>query len=77
MFHEGLKRLKLKYIACLASVLVAVAAAGAPRISLLTVGPGHETYQLEGHTALRVITDSGEDMVVNWGIFDFNSPNFA
>lgn len=34
-------------------------------------------YQLEGHTALRIIMDDGNDVVANWGIFDFNAPNFA
>lgn len=34
-------------------------------------------YQLEGHAALRIVTDDGRDMVVNWGVFDFNTPNFA
>lgn len=60
--------------ACICSV---AGAAGAPRISLLTAGPGKEMYQLEGHTALRIIMDDGSDMVANWGIFDFNAPNFA
>lgn len=50
---------------------------GAPRISLLTVGPGRQMYQLEGHSALRIVTDNGDDVVVNWGVFDFNTPNFA
>lgn len=68
----------LRYIfAVIAVVLVAGYVAGAPRISLLTVGPGEEMYQLEGHTALRIQTDEGEDIVVNWGMFDFNAPNFA
>lgn len=68
----------LRYIfAVIAVVLVAGNVAGAPRISLLTVGPGEEMYQLEGHTALRIQTDDGEDLVVNWGVFDFHAPNFA
>ena len=47
------------------------------RVSLLTVGPGREMYQLEGHSALRIQTDNGDDIAVNWGVFDFHSPNFA
>lgn len=51
------------------------------RVSLLTCAPGREVYQLEGHTALRLKKDSvpgfdGFDEVVNWGVFDFSSPNF-
>ncbi len=46
-------------------------------VSLLTALPGTEIYQLEGHTGLRVRDDRGSDLVVNWGVFDFNSPNFV
>lgn len=46
-------------------------------VSLLTALPGEEIYQLEGHTGLRIRNDQGSDMVVNWGVFDFNSPNFV
>lgn len=45
-------------------------------VSLLTCHPGDEVYELEGHTALRIIFSDGNDMTVNWGLFDFNSPNF-
>lgn len=45
------------------------------RVSLVTVDPGSEYYSLEGHTGLR-FTDGENDIVVNWGVFDFNSPNF-
>lgn len=44
-------------------------------VSILTCAPGEEVYELEGHTALR-IRHHGSDYVVNWGLFDFNSPNF-
>lgn len=58
--------------ACLASVLGA-----SPRVSLLTALPGEEVYALEGHTAIRVLDpEAGEDYVVNWGVYDFNAPNF-
>ena len=46
------------------------------RVSLLTVDPGAEIYELDGHTSLRFITPEGEDFAVNWGVFDFNAPNF-
>ncbi len=46
-----------------------------PKISLLTCFPGSEVYELEGHTALRIVDENG-DMAYNWGTFDFNSPNF-
>ncbi|MDE6782781.1 MAG: DUF4105 domain-containing protein, partial [Paramuribaculum sp.] len=44
-------------------------------ISLLTCAPGSEVYELEGHSALRMQYGS-TDIVANWGIFDFSSPNF-
>lgn len=46
-------------------------------ISLLTCAPGQEVYSLYGHTAIRV-TDSttGEDFVVNYGMFSFSKPFF-
>ena len=47
-----------------------------PVWSLLTVAPGNEVYELDGHTGLRYRGTDGTDFVVNWGVFDFNSPNF-
>jgi hypothetical protein len=54
--------------------------------SIVTAAPGREVYQLEGHAALRLrkfTTDSVTaqprqvyDVAVNWGVFDFASPNF-
>lgn len=46
------------------------------RISLITCYPGSEVYELYGHTELRVATPSS-DVVYNYGIFDFNTPNFT
>lgn len=47
-------------------------------MSLLTCAPHEEIYSLYGHTALRCHDlRSGRDMVFNWGIFNFKTPNFA
>lgn len=47
-------------------------------VSLLTCSPGRDIYELEGHTALRFQDKvNGMDMVVNWGVFDFNAPGFV
>lgn len=46
-------------------------------VYLLTCWPGQEFFQLEGHTALLIDVPEREPYVVNWGVFDFNSPNFA
>jgi hypothetical protein len=47
------------------------------RISLLTCSPGEELYSTFGHSALRV-TDSvsNEDIVYNYGTFNFDEPGF-
>lgn len=67
------------FLLFLTALLLAAANSSAEtRVSLLTALPGSEIYELEGHTGLRVQdSGSGTDMVVNWGIFDFNSPNFV
>jgi len=47
-------------------------------VFLLTCGPGIETYSVYGHSALRIlIPEKNSDLVYNWGVFDFNTPNFA
>ncbi len=71
---------------CAVSAALAVAAAETvdcldagtqcPAVSLLTVGPGDDIYELEGHTELRFVYPDGRDLAVNWGLFDFNAPNF-
>lgn len=45
-------------------------------ISLITCFPGEEIYELCGHSAIRV-RGEGVDSVWNYGIFDFNQPNFV
>ncbi len=47
------------------------------RLSLLTCGPGDEIYSLFGHTAIRYENPrKGLDIVFNYGLFSFNTPNF-
>ncbi|WP_136669303.1 DUF4105 domain-containing protein [Flavobacterium sp. H122] len=46
-------------------------------LSILTVGTAEESHTLYGHTALRVKDSiSGFDVVYNYGMFDFTTPNF-
>lgn len=46
-------------------------------ISLLTCSPGIELYAKFGHSAIRVYDPyDGTDIVFNYGLFDFNTPNF-
>ena len=47
------------------------------QISLLTCDSGNELYSLFGHTGLRVLDpDNNLDIVYNFGMFDFSTPNF-
>ncbi len=48
------------------------------KISLLTCSPGEAIYELFGHTAVRVEDPLQKiDLVFNYGIFDFDTPNFV
>jgi hypothetical protein len=47
-------------------------------VYLLTCGSGSETYSIYGHSAIRVVIPGTKtDTVYNWGVFDFNTPNFV
>lgn len=47
-----------------------------PTISILTISPGSEIYELYGHAAIRIKFD-GNDFAVNYGLFDFDAPFFV
>jgi uncharacterized membrane protein len=45
---------------------------------LLTCAPGIETYSIYGHSAIRIVIPGKHlDTVYNWGVFDFDTPNFV
>jgi Domain of unknown function (DUF4105) len=46
-------------------------------VAIITYGPGEFVFEKFGHIALA-LTDSttGESIAFNWGMFDFNQPNF-
>ncbi|MEO9023202.1 MAG: DUF4105 domain-containing protein [Ginsengibacter sp.] len=47
------------------------------QISLLTVEPGEELYSTFGHSAIRITdTISHQDIVYNYGTFNFDDPDF-
>lgn len=49
----------------------------AAEISILTIGPGMELYDKFGHSAFRVKDSlAGVDVVFNYGVYDFDTPNF-
>lgn len=74
-------RTKFKYLLLLLIIDVQIAASQEnpeAEIYLLTCGPGTEIYSVYGHSALRiVIPEKKSDLVYNWGVFDFDTPNFA
>ena len=46
-------------------------------ISVFSCGTANEMHTLFGHTALRIKdVDQNLDVVYNWGMFDFRTPNF-
>ena len=46
-------------------------------ISIVTAGPGEELYEAFGHSAIRIKDPVlNIDLIYNYGIFDFNQPNF-
>lgn len=46
-------------------------------ISMVTAGPGTELYEAFGHSAIRIKDPVLQlDLIYNYGMFDFNQPNF-
>jgi len=46
-------------------------------ISIITCGPGEELYEAFGHSAFRIKDPVlNLDLIYNYGMFDFNAPNF-
>ncbi|WP_455592353.1 lipoprotein N-acyltransferase Lnb [Bacteroides sp.] len=76
------KRLRYSLLFLLLSVTAAIQATtkhepDSIRLSLLTCAPGEEIYSLFGHTAIRYEEPKkGIDVVFNYGLFNFNTPNF-
>lgn len=47
------------------------------KIHLMTVGLGEDVYTRFGHSIVRVEdADTGRVQLLNWGLFDFDAPNF-
>lgn len=52
------------------------AASAAPRVGLVTMGPGEEYWARFGHNAILIEDDAGRAILYNFGYFDFEQPNF-
>lgn len=47
------------------------------QMAIYTYGPGDAVFERFGHIALAVSdANTGEDIAFNWGMFDFDQPNF-
>lgn len=71
-----LKKVLLSYSFIYSTILFANAEQY--QISLLTCDPGDQIYSVFGHSAIRVLNqETGEDLVYNYGTFDFDAPFFV
>jgi len=73
--------MKARFSLLLAISIINISAAlsqdSSTEVYLLTCDPGPESYTMYGHSALRLYDmASGTDVVYNWGVFDFSTPNF-
>ena len=57
--------------------MMAAAQPDTVRVSLVTFMPGSEIFELYGHAELRVTRGSDFDYYFNYGVFDFEAPNFT
>lgn len=47
------------------------------QVSVITIGPGEELYEKFGHSSIRIKDPMLRlDLIYDYGIFDFNAPNF-
>lgn len=64
-------------IFCKPSFAQQIPLSDAAEISVLTMGPGKDLYDSFGHTAIRLEDKvRGIDVTYNYGVYDFNDPNF-
>ena len=74
-----MKKIKLLLFGLFFCLLASAQAGNADslRFSLLTCAPGSQIYELFGHTAIRYQNFTrSTDIVFNYGMFDFDAPNF-
>ncbi|MDE6288033.1 MAG: DUF4105 domain-containing protein [Muribaculaceae bacterium] len=67
-----------KALSLLVALLVVLTASAAiAEVEIVNFYPGNDIYELEGHTALKITTDDGNELAVSYGEFDFDSPGFV
>lgn len=70
---------------CFVMALVAMLPAGATTrgaecdtaVYFINIGPGSDIYELDGHSAVAIVPPDGNAVAYNYGVFDFNAPNFV
>jgi hypothetical protein len=74
-----IKNIKIVFLIFFLIILVPTnSKAQSHRVSLLTCDAGEEIYTSFGHSAVRVQDlSTGQDLVYNYGTFDFGAPNFV
>ena len=81
----GVRRLSSSVLIAMLLVCLLPSRSGAQRpvdwstrpVLLLTIGQGDEVFEKFGHNSIAVWDDeAGQPLVYNWGMFDFNQPNF-
>lgn len=85
IFAALMKKLFLHNITLVLLSLISIATNAQPltysdsvEISLLTCSPGQASWAQFGHTALRYNDmQNGNDIAINYGVFDSNQPNFS
>jgi len=67
--------MRINVVFVLLVLFAVVVPARAQTVSLITFGPGEETFEKFGHTALRLRDDkAGYDVIYNWGLFEAEGP---
>ena len=65
------------FLFCTLSVLTFAQLSPEAEVSFITCSPGEPSWSKYGHTALRIKDPQlGIDNIYNYGMFDFNQPNF-
>ena len=64
--------------ACVQAASSTASLSGSAEISMLTCAPGQAIWTHYGHSAIRIHDpEKGIDLCFNYGLFNFNAPNFA
>jgi len=78
---SGQMKMIVRYIALVLLVIAGLPALRAAEadtcIYFINIYPGNEIYELEGHSAIGVSVRGQEPVAFNYGVFDFDRPNFV